>query len=256
MTYTVNKLAKLSGVSVRTLHFYDQIDLLKPAAYGENNYRYYEEEQLLILQQILFYRELGFQLNDIKRIISSPDFDKVNALESHRKILIGNLNQTHNLIETVDKTIAHLRGKTQMRNEEFFVGFDTEKQKEYETYLVNRLGEKAQDAITASKNKMKNWKKEDWDKFGKEWEAICKDLASLLEKNLTADSLEVQKVIQRHYRWLPWTGSTCTKEAYIGLGQGYTELEWKKAFAPYDSNHPQLAKFMAEAMRILAEKEL
>lgn len=65
MPYTVNKLAKLSGVSVRTLHFYDEVGLLKPAYYVENNYRYYEEEQLLLLQQILFYRELGFQLNDI-----------------------------------------------------------------------------------------------------------------------------------------------------------------------------------------------
>ena len=76
MTYTVNQLAKLSGVSVRTLHFYDEIGLLKPAYYGENNYRYYEEEQLLILQQILFFREMGCPLNDIQRILSSNDFDK------------------------------------------------------------------------------------------------------------------------------------------------------------------------------------
>src|SRR5580693_668450 len=87
MAFTVNKLAKLSGVSVRTLHFYDEIGLLKPAYYGDNNYRYYEEAQLLMLQQILFFRELGFQLNDIQRIIASPDFDKIKALESHRKIL-------------------------------------------------------------------------------------------------------------------------------------------------------------------------
>jgi DNA-binding transcriptional MerR regulator len=68
MAYTVNKLAKLSGVSVRTLHFYDEIGLLEPAYYGDNNYRYYEEEQLLMLQQILFFRELGFPLIDIQRI--------------------------------------------------------------------------------------------------------------------------------------------------------------------------------------------
>jgi DNA-binding transcriptional MerR regulator len=255
--YTVKKLAKLSGISIRTLRFYDEIGLLKPAYYGDNKYRYYEEEQLLMLQQILFFRELGFSLANIQKIVSSSDFDKIDSLNSHRQVLENNLGQTKGLIKTIDKTISHLRGKTHMRNEELFVGFDPEKQKEYETYLVNRLGEdKVKDSIDASKNKMKNWTKEDWDKFGKEWDAICRELANLLEKGLSANSQEVQKIIQRHYRWLPWTGPTCTKEAYIGLGQGYTEFEWKKAFSPYDSNHPRLAKFMAEAMKIFAEREL
>src|SRR5579883_2731395 len=91
MTYTVKKLAKLSGVSVRTLHFYDEIGLLKPAYYGDNHYRYYEEEQLLMLQQILFYRKLGFSLNDIKNMIGSDDFNKIDALISHKQILIDRL---------------------------------------------------------------------------------------------------------------------------------------------------------------------
>ncbi len=124
MAYTVNKLAKLSGVSVRTLHFYDEIGLLKPAYYGDNNYRYYEEAQLLMLQQILFFREIGLQLSDIRRIISSSDFDKLKTLESHRKILEKNLDQTKKLIETVDKTIAHLRGKQPIKLEEIFHGFN------------------------------------------------------------------------------------------------------------------------------------
>ena len=81
MAYTVNKLAKLSGVSVRTLHFYDEIGLLKPAYIGENNYRYYKDEELLVLQQILFYRKLNFSLNDIQRILSDKNFDKIKALE-------------------------------------------------------------------------------------------------------------------------------------------------------------------------------
>src|SRR5579862_8482845 len=94
VAYTVNTLAKLSNVSVRTLHFYDEIGLLKPAYYGENNYRYYEEEQLLMLQQILFYKELGFALKDIQRILCSKEFDKIKALESHKDSLKQNLNQT------------------------------------------------------------------------------------------------------------------------------------------------------------------
>jgi DNA-binding transcriptional MerR regulator len=123
MSYTVNKLAKLSGVSIRTLRFYDAIGLLKPAFYGTNNYRYYDEEQILILQQILFYREIGFPLSDIQRIINSDDFNKIDALISHKHILAQSLDRTKKLIQTIDQTIAHLRGERIMRNEELFSGF-------------------------------------------------------------------------------------------------------------------------------------
>jgi DNA-binding transcriptional MerR regulator len=123
MSYTVKKLATLSGVSIRTLRFYDSIGLLKPAYYGDNHYRYYEEEQILMLQQILFYRELNFSLIDIQKMISGNDFNKIDALISHKKILEQNLDRTKKLIHTIDQTIAHLRGKITMRNEELFVGF-------------------------------------------------------------------------------------------------------------------------------------
>ena len=123
MAYTVKNLAKLSGISIRTLRFYDEIGLLKPAYYGDNNYRYYEEEQLLMLQQILFYRELGFPLTDIQRIICSDDFNKIDALISHKQILAQNLDRTKKLIKTVDQTIAHMRGEITMRDEELFAGF-------------------------------------------------------------------------------------------------------------------------------------
>lgn len=123
MSYTVKKLAKLSGISIRTLRFYDAIGLLKPAYYGDNHYRYYEEEQILMLQQILLYRELGFSLNDIQGIISSDDFNKIDALMSHKQVLAQSLDRTKGLIKTIDQTIAHLRGKTIMRDEELFAGF-------------------------------------------------------------------------------------------------------------------------------------
>jgi len=123
MAHTVKKLAKISGLSIRTLRFYDEIGLLKPAYYGDNNYRYYEEEQLLMLQQILFYRELRFPLNDIQRIISSDNFNKIDALISHKQVLVESLDRTRKLIKTIDQTILHLRGKITMRDEELFVGF-------------------------------------------------------------------------------------------------------------------------------------
>jgi len=110
-------------ISVRTLHFYDETGLLKPAYHGPNGYRYYEEPQLLTLQQILFYRELGFELKQIERILGGPDFEKVTALESHRQVLEKNLTRTRTLIETIDKTIQHLKGTKTMKSEEMFAGF-------------------------------------------------------------------------------------------------------------------------------------
>ena len=256
MAYTVMKLAKISGVSVRTLHWYDRVGLLKPAYHGDNGYRYYEEEQLLALQQILFFRELGFELKQIEKILKRSDFDRMKALSSHRQVLEKNVGRTKKLIKTIDRTIEHLKGIKKMKDHEIYHGFSKEKQAEYEQYLINRLGDAAKNPIEASKNKMKNWSKADWDKFSKEWDSICKDMAKLMEKNSRADSVEAQKVIQRHSKWLPWNGASCTKEAYIGLGQGYTGFEWKEAFKPYDPEHPKLAQFLAEGMRIFAEKEL
>ena len=123
MAYTVKQVARMSGVSVRTLHFYDEAELLKPAYLGANGYRFYEEPQLLTLQQILFYRELGFELKQIKQILGRGDFEIVAALHSHREVLQKNLTQTRRLIETIDKTIQHVKGPRKMRTDEMFVGF-------------------------------------------------------------------------------------------------------------------------------------
>src|SRR6185295_11563427 len=114
MAHTVKQVAAMSGVSVRTLHFYDETGLLKPAYMKTNGYRIYEEAQLLALQQILFYRELGFELKRIKEILSQRKFGKVAALKSHRQVLEKNVTRTRTLIETIDKTISHLKGTKKM----------------------------------------------------------------------------------------------------------------------------------------------
>jgi len=123
MAYTVKQLAVMSGVTVRTLHFYDEMALLKPAYSKANGYRIYEEPQLLMLQQILFYRELGFELKRIKEILSQRKFEKVAALKSHRRVLEKNATRTRTLIDTIDKTIGHLKGAKKMKGEELFMGF-------------------------------------------------------------------------------------------------------------------------------------
>jgi DNA-binding transcriptional MerR regulator/uncharacterized cupin superfamily protein len=123
MAYTVKQLAVMSGVTVRTLHFYDEMALLKPAYSEANGYRIYEEPQLLMLQQILFYRELGFELKRIREILSQREFEKIAALKSHRQVLEKNVTRTRTLIVTIDKTIRHLKGTKKMKSEELFMGF-------------------------------------------------------------------------------------------------------------------------------------
>jgi DNA-binding transcriptional MerR regulator/quercetin dioxygenase-like cupin family protein len=123
MAYTVKQLAAMSGVTVRTLHFYDEAGLLKPAYHGANGYRFYEEPQLLTLQQILFYRELGFELKQIEKILGRADFEKISVLQSHRKIMEAKIARARTLMETIDKTIEHLKGTRTMKSEEMFLGF-------------------------------------------------------------------------------------------------------------------------------------
>lgn len=252
MAYTVTKLAQLSGVSVRTLHWYDEVGLLKPAYYGSNGYRYYEEKQLLILQQILFFRELSFELKKIEKILGRSDFDTITALSSHRKLLERDLERTQKLLKTIDKTIKHLQGRRKMKEFEMYEGFDKEKQKEYEKQLIERFGEKVKKTFAECKRNVKNWTKSDWEKSQKEFDEICRDLAQKMEKHAKPDSSGVQNVIRRHFQWLKkfWTP---TKESYPSHGRLIIETDLRKAYEAY---HPQMPEFLAEAMQLFAEKEL
>lgn len=252
MAYTVKELAQISGVSVRTLHWYDEVGLLKPAYHGSNGYRYYEEEQLLILQQILFFRELGFELKQIRKVLGRSDFDKMVALSSHRQVLKKNLEQTRKLIKTIDKTIEHLKGTKKMKEKEMFSGFSKEQQAEYERQIIERFGGQGRAHIEESKQNTKKWSKADEENFKKEFVEICQELTRLLEKNFKVDRKEVQNVIRRHYLWLSkfWTP---TKESYTGHGQFIADSDLRKAYEAY---HPRLPEFVAEAIQIFADKEL
>ena len=251
MAYTVNKLAKLSGVSARTLHFYDEIGLLKPAYVGDNNYRYYEEEQLLMLQQILFYRELGMPLSEIQGIINSDNFNKIEALQSHKKILEQGLDRTQQMIETIDKTISHLRGNEKMKDEELYYGFDSEIQKQHEKTLVEK-GILTEEFLDECNKKIKHWNDKEKNSYIQEGEKIMAALIAALEKKLTPSSPEVQSLMRMHYIWLErsWTP---TKESYIGLTDLYQTPEFRVFF---DTRHAELLVFIVASMKIFAEREL
>src|SRR5579859_5875851 len=146
MDLTVKRLSKLAGVSVRTLHFYDEIGLLRPGRVGANGYRYYGQPALLRLQQILFYKELGLSLEEIAEVLDQPEFDVATALEDHRRALEQRLGRLRRLIDTVDRTIAYLKGDTNMDNQELFAAFSDEQQAEYEKEAEARWGQGVRDS--------------------------------------------------------------------------------------------------------------
>lgn len=253
MKYTVKKLAKISGVSVRTLHWYDEIGLLKPSHTLANGYRVYEEEQLLLLQQILFFRELEFKLDDIQKMLTHNDFDKIRALQAHKATLQIKQTRTQNLIHTIDKTILHLKGEQNMQDKDLYYGFDSPKQKEYEQYLVKYHGTVAEDLIHESKKRTINWGSKEWLDVKNEGNEIYKELGKCIDKDLEPRSDQVQALIQKHYQMTERFYSV-SKDVYIGLAQLYCEHpDFRKFFDPH---HPKLTDFIAEAMRIYAKKNL
>ena len=202
-----------------------------------------------MLQQILFYRELGFQLHDIQKILSSESFDKVEALKSHKNILKTDLVRLQKLIKTIDKTIAHLRGKIKMKDQELYYGFESEKQQQYEKDLVTQ-GIINQQFMDQYKKKIKHWSQKDKDAFLQEGKAINEALISAINKKLKPSSKEVQDIIRRHHAWVGWNPS---RGKYIELSRLYQTPEFKKF---YEKQHPDLLEFTVVAMTVFAENEL
>jgi MerR family transcriptional regulator, thiopeptide resistance regulator len=256
MAYTVKKLSELSGVTVRTLHFYEEIALLKPAYHGSNGYRYYEEKQLLQLQQILFFKELGFSLKQIQKVVGRSDFDQLAALHSHRKSLSQEWEKIGVLLKTIDKTIKHLNGKKKMKDKEIFDGFNIVlvKFKEGTPYsAAEKLVVQSVKNPTKSAEDVEKRGKAYYDNIIKTTHALFKELVHCMEKGLDPASDEVQRIIKKHHTFAEQTHSA-TREVYKAMAQLYAEHPaFRKQLDPF---HPHLAVFMAEAMKVFADQEL
>lgn len=253
MRHTVKQVAKLSGVSVRTLHYYDEIGLLAPTDIGANGYRYYDRPELLRLQQILFYRDLGMSLANIARTIDDPAFDPVKALENHRLGLEREVSRHRQLICTIDETLRELRGERKMENTNPFKGFNPEKQRAYEAELVERYGDHAKNNIAESKVRTSKMSPEQMEATKAEGDEINKALVVCIDAGDAPGSSDVQTLIARQHAWVSnfWTPN---KEAYIGLGVQYMEHPDFRAF--YDAYDKRLVNFLGAAMKIYAEVKL
>lgn len=247
--YTVQQLAKLAGVSVRTLHHYDQIGLLRPSSRSAARYRQYGEKDLLLLQQILFFRELEFPLEDIRRILSSPGFDPLKALASHRKMLVERMERLNHLLITVDKTIQKLTEESMiLTDEELYEGFSKEQIERYQREVT----EKYDPTLVAESNRrVRKMTKEQWNAVKLEGDAVTREMAALMGEDPASPA--VQSAIARHHAWIEHF-YPASAEIYRGLGQGYAEHPEFRAF--YDRYKPDLAIFMKAAMDYFADHTL
>jgi DNA-binding transcriptional MerR regulator len=240
--FTVKQLSDLAGVTPRTLHHYDSIGLLKPSRVGENGYRYYGEESILHLQQILFYRELGLPLDAIKKIMGRRDFDVLSALESHKVEIGKRIVRLEHLVETVDNTISHLKGQTEMSKKQIFAGFTPEEEEKYA-----REAEQMYDPETVreSNRKWKAYGKEKQQAILAEGKQVYVEMIAAMPKG--ADSPEVQALVERWHKNMDyfWTPDL---DQLLGLAEMYNADERFKA--NYDQMNPKLAEFMLEAVRV------
>ena len=253
--YTVKQLAVLSGVSVRTLHHYDQIGLLKPARLGANGYRYYGRDELLRLQQVLFHRELGFPLNEISRLLDAPDFDRVEALKTQKRKLLADARRRRRLMRTIDETLAALNGETEMNDKALYQGFEPEKQAEYEEWLAARHGEGFRKSLDASKRAMAARSRPEIELLQVEYQAVEDGLADALRQGLPAESAEVQALVRRHHAWVGqmWA-KTPSRQGYVGLSQTYAGHP--DFVARFEAKAPGLTAYIGQAIQVFAEREL
>ena len=240
--YAVKQLSDLAGVSVRTLHYYDEIGLLRPSAVSENGYRHYDENAVLKLQQILFYREMGLGLLQIKDLLDAPDFDLVAALQSHREELQARIERLQALMTTVDSTIMHLVGEVDMSKKQLFAGFSEEKQKQYEAEIANDP-RYDQNKVKESQRKWKSYSAEQKDQIKAEGSAIYTDLIAAMGKG--AASPEVQAIMARWHQHLRYFYEP-TPEILRGLGQMYNQHP--DFIANFQQMHPDLPAFLEQAV--------
>lgn len=252
MAITIKQLAKLSGMSTRTLRFYDEIDLLKPASVGENQYRYYETEQLLKLQQIIFYRELDFPLKKIKAMLSDPSIDNLKTMQTQKKMLADKRDSIDGMLKIIDKTIQHLKGEVVMQVEEFFKPANLKSrdiQKEYEAYLIGN-GVLTKQQMAQSWQKIENWVDKDWDRFKGHSDTFYKNMTQAINNGLDFNEPSVQSLIKAHHKLIKplWHFD---KTSYFALACAYENDENFKRFC--DLYHSDLHVFLVYAMKEFSE---
>ncbi len=248
-TYAVRQLAKLAGVSVRTLHHYDQIGLLQPTSRTAAGYRQYGEKDLLRLQQILFFKELDVPLSEIQAILDRPGFDQVKALQDHQVLLQQRADRLTRLVKTIEATIDQLsETNMSLTDADLYEGFSQEQIERYKQEARQRYDVKI---VEESEQRVRKLSKQQWAAIKAEGDAVTKQIAGLMDKPI--GDPRVQKAIARHHAWVG-NFYTVTPEIYRGLGQLY--VEHPEFRANYDKQRKDMADFMQAAMTYYCDHTL
>jgi DNA-binding transcriptional MerR regulator len=252
--YIVKQLARLSGVSVRTLHHYDEIGLLKPSFLGENRYRYYGREELLRLQDILFHRELGVPLQDIGRLLDLEGRDRLAILNEHREMLAERVERSRQLLATIDRTIAELNGAGTMADKELYKGFSPEAQAEHEEWLVGKLGESARAEIARTRERFGALREDEQRAALVEGAAAEDDLVGHFEAGRAPGDAAVDPALARHRAWVEcmW-GKKSTPLSYAALGDLYTSHPGFRE--RYERRGEGFADWLSAAMKDFAGRQ-
>lgn len=253
MEYTVQKLAELAGVSGRTLRYYDEIGLLKPARISRAGYRLYGPAELDRLQQILFYRDLGVSLEQIKEIITSPAFDELAALREHRAKLLDEKERIERLITTVDKTIAAKERGVAMSDREKFEGFKKNLIEENERKYGKEIREKyGEEAVERSNQAFMAMSEAEYQQFTELGSRIIESLLEAMEMGDPAGEL-AQQTADLHRQWITKAWGRYDKEAHAGVAQMYVDDPRFAAY--YDQHRPGAAKFLRDAILVYTGKQ-
>lgn len=248
MEYTINKLSKMAGISTRALRYYDQCGLLSPVRVSSNGYRIYGQKEIDRLQQILFYRELGVPLNEIKSILSSPDFDYKTALENHLGALAARRKQLDTLIANVEKTLLSLKGEIVMTDKEKFEGFVERLIKDNEEKYGKEIREKyGNEAVERSNAKLRSMTQEQYAEAQRLAEAYQEALKEAFRQGDPAGEL-AQKACDLHRQWLNCYHDGYSREYHMGLGQMYVDDPRFTAY--YDKIAPGCAVFLRDAIMV------
>jgi len=244
MAYTVSEVARLAGVTVRTLHHYDDVGLLAPDERSDAGYRLYEHGDLERLQEILFFRELGFGLEAIKAAIDDPGHDRLTALQRQRSLVEAKSAHLHRMIAAIDAAIeAHQRGTT-MNEEDMFDVFGEFDPREYEAEVEERW---SGELLDESRRRTSNYDKEQWKKAMAEGEAVTNDFAAAMRAGEPADGDVAMAVAERHRLQIDRWFYPCSYEIQVGLAEMY--VSDPRFTATYDKVEPGLAPYVRDAIK-------
>lgn len=247
MEYTVNGLARLAGVSVRTLHWYDEIGLLRPARVTEAGYRMYGPAEVDALQSILLYRALDVPLKKIGALMADTSAGRLAALEGHRTALLMRRAQLDALLTTLDKTILTEEGKCTMTDAEKFEGFKQKLVDENEAQYGAETREKYGDAaVEASNAKLMGLSPEQYDAMQAVGAQINAALTAAVRAGEAPGGPEGRRIAGLHKQWLCYTWPKYTPQAHRGLAEMYVADERFTAY--YDAETPGCAAFLRDAV--------